>query len=54
MVHGLLKPGERMELAPPEGGQMSAVVRHKLGRLYGFEFVDRTPEQARRILQNCR
>jgi hypothetical protein len=33
MVSGLLKPGDRVELAPLVGGRMPALVWHKLGRL---------------------
>jgi|SRR5271154_3060338 len=53
MVSGLLTPGDTVELEPVAGGRMPAVVRHKLGRLYGFEFVGLSAEQAGRIAENC-
>jgi len=34
------------------GGPASARVRHKLGWLYGFEFVDLSAEQTAQIEQN--
>jgi len=49
-----LKVGERVELEPVEAGRVSAVVRHKLGQMYGFEFVDLGVEQAQRIADRCR
>ena len=48
-----LNPGETVELELVEGGRVSAVVRHKLGQMYGFEFVQLSTEQARRIAENC-
>jgi c-di-GMP-binding flagellar brake protein YcgR len=49
-----LKVGERVELEPVEGGRVSALVRHKLGQMYGFEFVDLSAEHAQRIAESCR
>jgi PilZ domain len=54
MVSGSLKLGDRVELASPAAGQISALVRHKLGQLYGFEFIDLSPERARSIMQTCK
>jgi hypothetical protein len=54
MVSGSLKTGDRVELTPHAGGQISAVVRHKIGQLYGFEFVSLSPGQAQLILQTCK
>jgi hypothetical protein len=54
MVSGLLRVGDTVELGPVAGGRTSALVRHKLGRLYGFEFVGLTAEQAERIAENCK
>ncbi len=54
MVKGSLTPGETVELEPVAGGRTPAVVRHKLGRLYGFEFVGLSSEQAGRIAENCK
>jgi hypothetical protein len=46
MAGGVLKVGERVELEPVAGGKASAPLRHKLGRLYGFEFVALRAEHA--------
>jgi hypothetical protein len=54
MVTGSLKPGDRVELAPQMGGQISAVVRHKLGQLYEFEFVNLSVDQVQCIEQICK
>jgi hypothetical protein len=53
MVSGLLSEGEMVELDPVVGGRATARVRHKLGRLYGFEFVDLTAEQLAQIAERC-
>jgi hypothetical protein len=53
MVKGLLKAGDSVELEPVAGGRTPAAVVHKLGRLYGFQFVGRSAERARRIAENC-
>lgn len=53
MVSGLLREGETVELEPVAGGRTQARVRHKLGRLYGFEFMDLTTDQAARIAEGC-
>lgn len=54
MVKGSLTPGETVELEPVAGDLTPAVVRHKLGQLYGFEFVGLSSEQAGRIAENCK
>ena len=53
MVKGLLKAGDSVELEPVAGGATPAVVVHKLGRLYGFQFVGLTAERATRIAEDC-
>lgn len=53
MVSGLLREGETVELEPVAGGRTRAPVRHKLGRLYGFEFVALTTDQVARITEGC-
>jgi hypothetical protein len=35
---GILRPGEEVRLSP-FGDQVSAIVRRKIGAIYGFEFV---------------
>jgi hypothetical protein len=54
MISGLLRVGDTVELEPVAGGKSSAVVRHKLGGLYGLEFVALSAEQARRITETCK
>jgi hypothetical protein len=53
MVSGLLREGETVELDPVVGGRLTARVRHKLGRLYGFEFGDLTSDQSAQITERC-
>jgi PilZ domain len=53
MVSGALRVGDTVELEPVAGGRTLAQVRHKLGRLYGFEFVELTSEQAVWIAESC-
>ncbi len=54
MASGLLSVGEKVELDPVAGGTAPAIVRHKLGELYGFEFVGLSVDQAQRIVNKCR
>ena len=54
MIRGVLKPGDVVRLQPVTGVVAAAVVRHKLGMLYGFEFVELAPEEARKIAERCR
>lgn len=53
VVQGLLKVGDSVELEPVAGGKLGALVRHKLGGLYGFEFVTPSEQQVRRIADHC-
>lgn len=48
-VNDSLMVGDRFELEPIAGGKVFASVRHKTGKIYGFEFVDLTQEQAARL-----
>jgi c-di-GMP-binding flagellar brake protein YcgR len=48
-----LNVGETVDLEPVEDGRVSAVVRHKLGQMYGLEFVDLSAERAGRIAESC-
>jgi PilZ domain len=52
MVNGLLLVGQVAELYPVAGGPVQAKVRHKLGLLYGFQFLEITGEQRRQIQEN--
>ena len=53
MVSGALSERDTVMLEPVAGAPASARVRHKLERLYGFEFVDLSAEQTAQIEQNC-
>lgn len=54
MADSLLQVGDTVELEPVVGDRMPARVRHKLGQLYGFQFVEPTEEQVRRIGESCK
>jgi hypothetical protein len=54
MAYGLLRVGETVEIAPVAGGRALALVRHKLGQLYGIEFVDIRAEQVAKIGEGYR
>jgi PilZ domain len=54
MIQGPLKPGDVVRLQPVTGVITAAVVRHKLGMLYGFEFLELAGEQAGKIAERCR
>jgi len=49
-----LKLNDTVELEPIAAGKVLAVVRHNLGRIYGFEFLNLTPEQTQRITESCK
>ena len=54
MIRGTLTPGDVVRLQPVSGVTTAAVVRHKLGMLYGFEFLELAIDQAARIAERCR
>jgi hypothetical protein len=54
MIRGALTPGDVVRLQPVTGVNTAAVVRHKLGMLYGFEFLELANEQAGKIAERCR
>jgi PilZ domain len=54
MIQGTLAPGDVVRLQPVTGVTTAAVVRHKLGMLYGFEFLELAREQAGKIADRCR
>jgi hypothetical protein len=54
MVGGPLKGGDIVELEPIGGGRATAVVRRGLGKLYGFEFLQLSSEQAANIREMCK
>jgi len=49
-----LQIGERVELDPVIDGKVSAIVRHKQGRIYGLEFVNLSTEHLSLIRTTCR
>jgi hypothetical protein len=49
-----VKMDDTVQLEPIAGGKVSAVVRRNVGRLYGFEFLNLTAEQTRRINESCK
>jgi hypothetical protein len=54
MVNGVLQVGQTVELEPIAGDRAPALVGHKLGQLYGFEFVGLTQRQVDRIAETCK
>jgi hypothetical protein len=54
MIQGALRPGDVVRLQPVTGVVTAAIVRHKLGMLYGFEFLELAGEQAGKIAERCR
>jgi hypothetical protein len=54
MIRGVLQPGDVVRLQPVAGVITAAVVRHKLGMLYGFEFLELAREEAGKIAERCR
>lgn len=53
MVSGARSEGDTVILEPVAGAPALARVRHKVGRLYGFEFVDLSVEQTMQIERKC-
>jgi hypothetical protein len=51
---GSLQLGTTVELEPIPAGRVSALVRRNVGRIYGFEFLNLTPEQVGQISENCK
>jgi hypothetical protein len=49
-----LKVDDTVELEPIAGGKVQAVVRRKLGRVYGFEFFNLTAEQIQLMTESCK
>jgi c-di-GMP-binding flagellar brake protein YcgR len=45
---------ETVELEPIAAGKVSAVVHRAVGRVYGFEFLNLTPEQGQKITEICK
>lgn len=51
---GILRPGEEVHLSPVVGAQVSAIVRRKIGTMYGFEFISVPPQVKDEIRILCR
>jgi len=49
-----LKVNDTVELEPILASKVQALVRHNIGRVYGFEFLNLTVEQAQRISDRCK
>jgi hypothetical protein len=45
---------ETVKLHPVGGGTVSALVRRRVGRVYGFEFLHLTAKQIRKIRESCK
>lgn len=45
---------DTVELHPIGGGTISAQVRHRVGRVYGFQFLHLTAEQTMKIRETCK
>jgi hypothetical protein len=54
IVADSLKVNDEVELEPVATGKVLAVVRHNVGKIYGFEFLNLTAEQTRRITESCK
>lgn len=53
LIGAVLEVGGTVELEPVAGGKVSALVRRHSGKIYGFEFLNLTPEQIQRIGEIC-
>jgi hypothetical protein len=49
-----LKLNDTVEIEPIATVKVRALVRHNIGKIYGFEFLDLTAEQTQRITDSCR
>jgi hypothetical protein len=49
-----LQLNDRVELEHIAGSKVLALVRHNVGRIYGFEFVALSPEQSHAIVESCK
>jgi hypothetical protein len=43
-----------VELEAVAAGKVRAMVRHNIGKIYGFEFLNLTPEQTQQIRERCK
>jgi len=49
-----LNVNDTVALHPVAGSAVSALVRRRIGRVYGFEFLHLTSKQARKIRERCK
>lgn len=49
----VLRAGEEVRLSPVVGEQVSAIVRRRIGTMYGFEFVSVPPKVEEKIQFLC-
>jgi hypothetical protein len=49
-----LKLNDTVELEPIATVRVQALVRHNIGKIYGFEFLNLTAEQTQRITESCK
>jgi hypothetical protein len=49
-----LKVNDTVELEPIADIKALAMVRHNVGKIYGFEFLNLTAEQTHRITERCK
>ena len=53
MISDELTVGDTVELEPIVSSRVSALVRRHHGKIYGFEFLNLTKAQIRRIVKEC-
>lgn len=53
LLSGALRVGEMVQLEPVAGARVSALVRHNVGKVHGFEFINLTDGQVRQIRASC-
>jgi PilZ domain len=49
-----LRLNDRVELEPIAASKVLAVVRHNVGKVYGFEFLALSSEQSHAIVESCK
>ena len=54
LIGHALVVGDTVELEPVASGRVSALVRRHNGKIYGFEFLNLSPEQIQRIGEICK
>jgi hypothetical protein len=54
IIAGSLKVADTVELEPIADGVVQAAVRHNVGKVYGFEFLNLSVERTARIRESCK